>query len=131
MKKLILLIFLIQSFICNAQFFIGNTGRQVKKVLAEKKIDFTEDFLSEKTTRISWLKKDDFQMIWVLDINDKVIRQTLISENENGINNFVKWFNKDFVVISPTKWRNYSRNLIYDIEPENLFGEYIFTITIK
>ena len=50
---------------------------------------------------------------------------------ENGINNFVKWFNKDFVVISPTKWRNYSRNLIYDIELENLFGEYIFTITIK
>ena len=54
MKKLILLIFLIQSFICNAQFFIGNTGRQVKKVLAEKKIDFTEDLakqINAKTIR--------------------------------------------------------------------------------
>jgi hypothetical protein len=54
--------------------------------------------------------------------------QTLISEHKNGINEFVQMFNKDFVVISSTKWRNYNEGIIYEIELKDFFGEFIFSI---
>jgi hypothetical protein len=130
MKYLILFFLLIQSAFAHSQFFVGDSKKDVKSALVKNNIEFTEAKLTDTTSRISWLNKNEFQMIWVLDSNDTVIRQTLISEKENGINEFVKWFNKDFVIISPNEWRNYAKEKIYKIKLEYLLSEPIFSITL-
>ena len=130
MKPIFLLFFFAHSAFAYSQFFIGVSKRDVKSSLLNNNIEFTEEKLTDTTSRISWLSENEFQMIWVLNSKDTVIRQTLISEKENGINEFVKWFNKDFVIISATEWRNYSNGIIYEIKLENLFGELIFSIRL-
>lgn len=129
MKPFILLLLLTNFAIAHSQFFVGVSKRDVKSALLDFNIKFTEAKLTDTTSRISWLSENEFQMIWVLNSMDTVTRQTLISEKENGINEFVKWFNEDFVIISATEWRNYSNGIIYAIKLENLFGELIFSIT--
>ena len=130
MKYIILLLLITKSTFSYSQFFVGDTREKVKSALIKGKINFTENKLTDTTSRISWLSENEFQMIWVLDNKGLVTRQTLISEKENGINEFVKWFNKDFVIISPTEWRNYANGKIYQIKLEYLYNEPFFSITL-
>lgn len=128
MKYLVLLFFIINSTLAYSQFFVGVTKRDVKTTLLKNKIIFTEDKLTDTTSRISWLNENQFQMIWILNSNDSVTKQTLISEKKNGINEFVKIFNESFVVISATEWRNYTNGIVYNIKLVNLYGDFIFSI---
>ncbi|MDB5202898.1 MAG: hypothetical protein JWQ27_2307 [Ferruginibacter sp.] len=130
MRLIILLFLMANAFCAYSQLFIGDSKRDVKAALVSSNAKFSEAKLTDSTSRISWLKENEFQMIWVLNQKDTVIRQTLIPEKENGINEFVKWFNKDFVIISPTEWRNYRNGIIYEIKMENLLNEHIFAITL-
>jgi hypothetical protein len=113
-----------------SQFHVCETKELVMSYLKGKDFEFTEAVLSDTTSRISVLRDNDFQMIWVLDTNNIVTRQTLIPESENGVNEFVKWFNKDFVIISATEWRNYENGRIYTIKLKYIMREPIFSITL-
>ena len=128
MKYIIILFICVNSLHAQDLWFCGTTKNEVKKALSENKKDFTEEKLTDSTKRISWLVENAFQMIWVFDLKDSLKFQTLISEHENGINEFIKMFNKEFVVISPTKWRNYNGGIIYEINLKELVGEFIFQI---
>ena len=128
MKYILLLFLITNSSLAYSQFFVGVTKSEVKSALLKDKIIFTEDKLTDTTSRISWLNENQFQMIWILNSKDSVTKQTLISEKKNGINEFVKILNKEFVIISATEWRNYTNGIIYNIKMENLFGEFIFSI---
>lgn len=132
MKYLILFLFIIQSTFCHSQwFFVGDTREDVKSVLDDYKIDYSEEVFNEtiRIDRISWLIENEFQMILLFNKNDIVYRQTLIPEKKNGVNEFVKWFNKDFVIISDTEWKNYSNGRIYNIKLEYIGREPLFSIT--
>ena len=113
-----------------SQFFVGNSKQEVKSALMKNNVKFTEQKITDTTNRISWLNEKEFQMIWVFNNKDSLKGQTLISEKHNGINEFVKWFNEDFVIISPTEWRNYSNGVIYNIKLEKLLNEHLFSITL-
>lgn len=130
MKTLLFLAFFIFSNDCFSQFFVGDRKQDVKSALIEKNIDFTEERLTDTTSRISWLKQKEFQMIWVFNDNDIVTRQTLIPESKNGLNEFVKWFNEDYVALSPTEWRNYQKDRIFQIKLEYILKEPFFSITL-
>lgn len=130
MRFLIVLFILFQSFLVYSQFYVGDSREDVKSVLQKNNVKFTESELTDSTSRISVLYKYDYQMIWVLNSNDIVTRQTLIPEKENGLNEFVKWFNKKFVIISDTEWRNYSNGRIYKIQLEYILREPFFSITL-
>ena len=114
-----------------SQFFVGDSKETVKSALISNNLRFTESKLTDITSRISVLYENEYQMIWVLDSNDIVIRQTLIPEMENGVNEFVKWFNKDFVIISNTEWRNYANGRIYKIQLVYILQEPFFSITLS
>ncbi len=131
MRYVVLLLLLIQSNFGYSQFFVGDSKATVKSALKRNKLIFTESELTDTTSRISVLYENEYQMIWVLDANDIVTRQTLIPEMENGVNEFVKWFNVDFVIISDTEWRNYANGKIYKIQLEYIFREPFFSITLS
>ena len=131
MRYLVLFHLLIQSNLGYSQFFVGDSKETVKSALISNNLRFTESKLTDITSRISVLYENEYQMIWVLDSNDIVIRQTLIPEMENGVNQFVKWFNEDFVIISDTEWRNYANGRIYKIQLEYLLQEPFFSITLS
>ncbi len=130
MRYLIILFILVQPFFAYSQFYVGDSREAVKSVLQKNNVKFTESELTDSTSRISVLYKYDYQMIWVLNSNDIVTRQTLIPEKENGVNEFVKWFNKDFVIISDTEWRNYTKGRIYKIQLKYILREPFFSITL-
>jgi hypothetical protein len=130
MRYLILLFVLFQPFFVYSQFYVGDSREDVKSVLQKNNVKFTESEITDSTRRISVLYKYDYQMIWVLNSNDIVTRQTLIPEKENGVNEFVQWFNKDFVTISDTEWRNYANGRIYKIKLEYMLREPFFSITL-
>jgi hypothetical protein len=130
MRYSILFFVLIQPLFAYSQFYVGDSREYVKSVLQKNNVKFTESELTDSTSRISVLYKNDYQMIWVLNSNYIVTRQTLIPEKENGVNEFVKWFNKDFVIISDTEWRNYDNGRIYKIQLEYLLREPFFSITL-
>ncbi|MDO6392255.1 hypothetical protein Q4E40_19125 [Pontibacter sp. BT731] len=98
--------------------------------MEKKEIKFTEDIVTDTTSRISWIIENGYQMILVLNTNGVVIRQTLIPEIENGVNEFIRWFNEDFVRISDTEWRNYTDGRIYKIELKHILREPFFSITL-
>lgn len=114
-----------------SQFFVGDSKETVKSALKRNNLKFTESELTDMTIRISVLYENEYQMIWVLDSDDIVTRQTLIPEKENGVNEFVKWFNEDFVIISDTEWRNYENGRIYRIQLEYILQEPFFSITLS
>jgi hypothetical protein len=130
MRYSILFFILIQSFFAYSQFYVGDSRKYVKSVLQKNNVKFTESELTDSTSRISVLYKYDYQMIWGINSNDIVTRQTLIPEKENGVNEFIKWFNKDFVIISETEWRNYANGRIYKIQLEYILREPFFSITL-
>lgn len=121
---------LIQPFFAYSQFYVGDSREDVKSVLQINNVKFTESELTDSTSRISVLYEHDYQMIWVLNSKDIVTRQTLIPERENGVNEFVKWFNRDFVIISDIEWRNYANGRIYKIQLKYILREPIFSITL-
>ena len=94
MRYIFLFFLLIQSNLGYSQFFVGDSKETVKSALKSNNFKFTESELTDTTSRISVLYENEYQMIWVLDSNDIVIKQTLIPEMENGVNVFVKWFNR-------------------------------------
>jgi len=128
MKYLIILFFSINSMYAQDLWFCGNTKLEVKKALTENKKEITEGSVTDSTTRISWEIMGDFQMIWVFDSKNSLIFQTLYTLKENGNNEIVKFFNQKFVIISATKWRNYNSGIIYEIELQELVGNFIFSI---
>jgi hypothetical protein len=69
-------------------------------------------------------------MIYILDREGFVCRQTLIPYKENGVNEFVKLFNKDFVIVSRTEWLNYVDDKIIKIKLQYLSGFPLFAITL-
>jgi|GEM_PF-2146792 hypothetical protein len=131
MRYLLLLFLFTQPISTYSQFFVGDSKKFAKSVLKREKIKFTEDKITDTTGRISWIFENEYQMILVLNTDEIVIRQTLIPEKENGVNEFVKWFNKDFVIISDTEWKNYSNGRIYKIHLEYILGEPFFSITLS
>lgn len=131
MRCIVLFFLLIKFNLGYSQFFVGDSKNIVISALKSNNVKFTENELSDTTSRISVLYESKYQMIWVLDSNDIVIRQTLIPEMENGVNQFVKWFNEDFVIISDTEWRNYANGRIYKIQLEYLLQEPFFSITLS
>jgi hypothetical protein len=130
MRYSILLFTLFQSFFAHAQFYVGESREYVKSALRKNNVKFTESEVTDSTSRISVLYEYDYQMIWVLNSNDIVTNQTLIPEKENGVNEFVKWFNKDFVILSDTEWLNYANGRIYKIQLEYILQEPFFSITL-
>ena len=131
MRYIFIFFILFQSLLGHSQFFVGDSKENVKSALKSTNIEFTESNLNDTISRISVLYENEYQMIWVFDINDKVINQTLIPEMENGVNEFVKWFNKDFVVISDIEWRNYTNGRIYKIQLKYILQEPFFSITLS
>lgn len=131
MRCVVLFFLLIQSKLGYSQFFVGDSKETVISALKSNNVKFTESELTEITSRISVLYENEYQMIWVLDSNDIVIKQTLIPEMENGVNVFVKWFNEDFVIISDTEWRNYANGRIYKIKLEYILREPFFSIILS
>lgn len=131
MKFLFVLYLFVHSFYSNAQFYVGESREFVKSVLIESDVTFTEDVITDSISRISWLVEDQFQMIFVLNLDDIVTRQTLIPEGKNGVNEMVKWFNEDFVIVSETEWRNYENGKIFKIELEYILNEPFFSITLS
>ena len=131
MRHVVLFFILIQSNLGYSQFFVGDSKETVISALKRNNIKFTESELTDTTSRISVLYDNEYQMIWGLDSNDIVFRQTLIPEMENGVNEFVKWFNEDFVIISDTEWRNYANGRIYKIQLEYILQEPFFSITLS
>lgn len=131
MRNVVLFFLLFESSLGYSQFFVGDSKETVISALKRNKVKFTESELTDTTSRISVLYENEYQMIWGLDSNDIVIRQTLIPEMENGVNEFVKWFNKDFVIISDTEWRNYANGRIYKIQLEYILQEPFFSITLS
>jgi hypothetical protein len=130
MKTLLFIIFIAFTLPTYSQFFVGESKEEVIYALKNANIQFTEDKLTDSTSRISWLKENQFQMIWVLNRDSIVTRQTLIPEKDNGLNEFVKWFNKDFVIVSLTEWRNYLKGRIYQIKLEYMLNEPFISITL-
>jgi hypothetical protein len=130
MKKLLLLLCFLQPMVCHSQFFVGDSKELVVLALKKSKAKYTENSLSDTTYTISWLKENQFQMIFILNIKDTVIRQTLIPESKNGLNEFIRWFNKDFVVISNSEWKNYENGRIYKIKLDYILREPLFSITL-
>jgi hypothetical protein len=132
MRYVVLFFLLIRSITSYSQLFhVGEPKETVVSVLNSNEVKFTESEPTDSTSRISVLYENEYQMIWVLDAYDVVIKQTLIPEMENGVNKFVKWFNQDFVVISDTEWRDYSKGRIYVIRLEYIYQEPIFLITLS
>jgi len=86
MRYFILFFLLTHSALVYSQFFVGDSKEDVKSALLKNNIKFTEGRLTDTTSRISWLNENEFQMIWVLNSKDIVVRQTLIPEKENGVN---------------------------------------------
>ena len=130
MRYILLLFFLTQSVVGYSQFFVGDSREAAKSTLERSKIKFTEDIVTDTTSRVSWIVENEYQLILVLNNKDTVIRQTLIPEKENGVNEFVRWFNKDFVVVSNTEWRNYANGKIYKIQLKHIMREPMFSITL-
>ncbi len=130
MKNIFLFLFLIHSTVGYSQFFVGESREFAKSILEKSNVVYTEDEVTDTINRISWIVENEYQMILVLNTDDIIIRQTLIPEKENGVNEFVKWFNKDFVIISDTEWKNYSNGRIYKIKLEYILTEPLFSITL-
>ncbi len=131
MKYLIIFSLLVQSNWIYSQFNVGDSREFVIQALKRNEVIYTESELSDTTSRISVLQENEYQMIWALDSNNIVTRQTLIPESENGVNEFVRWFNRDFVIISDTEWRNYTNGRIYKIKLESFLKESLFSITLS
>lgn len=131
MKYIIILFISINSLHAQDLWFCGTTKNEVKKALSENKKDFTEDKLTDSTKRISWEIIGDFQMIWVFDLKDSLKFQSLFSLKDNGINEIVSFFNREFVVVSTTKWRHYKDGIIYEIELKDLIGIFYFSINSR
>lgn len=130
MRVVLLIFILLQSVSGYSQFFLGESRDYVKATLEKSAIKFTENKVTDTTNRISWIIQDEYQMILVLNLKDIVIKQTLIPEKENEVNKFVRLFNKDFVIISDTEWRNYADGRIYRIQLEYIGKEPLFSMTL-
>lgn len=129
--KYILIVFLMATPCWgHCQFFVGDSKISVQAILDNSKIRYSEEIITDSTYRISWMADNLYQMIILFNRHDTVIRQTLIPEAENGVNNLVKWFNKEFVVVSDTEWKNYANGRIYRIQLEYILREPFFSITL-
>ncbi|MES2726205.1 MAG: hypothetical protein V4643_03825 [Bacteroidota bacterium] len=130
MRYLFLFFLLTQSVLSYSQFLVGDSKVLAKSVLEKEKIKFTENKLTDSTHRISWIVENEYQMILIFNTDNIITKQTIIPEKENGVNEFVKWFNKDFVIISNTEWRNYANGRIYNIKLKYILREPFFSITL-
>lgn len=131
MRYLILVFLIMQSVSGYSQFFVGDSTEFAESILEKNKIKFTKSKLTATTSRISWIVDNEYQMILVYNTKNTITRQTLIPEGENGVNEFVRWFNEDFVVISDSEWKNYENGRIYIIKLEHILGEPFFSITLS
>jgi hypothetical protein len=131
MRYLLLLLLFTQYNLGYSQFCIGDSEEFTKSVLEQKKIKYTVDKITDTSNRISYIIENEYQMIFLFNASGIINSQTLIPEKKNGVNEFVRWFNRDFVVISDTEWRNYSKGRIFKIQLEHILHEPYFKITLS
>jgi hypothetical protein len=75
------------------------------------------------------MEPDKYQMILVFDTKEMVTQQTIIPENEEAGNFFIKWFNKDYVIVSDTEWKAYTMGKILKIQLSFILDNALFSIT--
>jgi hypothetical protein len=110
---------------------VGDTKDEAAKTLHELRIPYEQNRINDTTSRFSWIIPNEYQMIIVFNNSGIATRQTLIPEKENGVNEFVSNFNKDYVKISDIEWRNYENGRIYKITLEYILTEPFFSITLS
>jgi hypothetical protein len=134
MRYIFFFLLLLKSISCYSQFYVGDSKEEAESILQRGEINFTQAKLSDTTNRVAWFTEDSiYEEILVLNNNNIVTKQTIVQGKDNPnftINELVKWFNKDFVTISPTEWRDYDKGRIYKIQLDYLLDQPLFTITL-
>ena len=110
MKKVTLIAIMLLAFIVvKAQVHIGYTSAEIQKDMPN--IAFKKGIAEDNTKYIS-CTIDGLYWIYYFDKEGVTFLNALVPSNQKQVNELVSVYNKTKVVISNTKWRNYTNGIV-------------------
>lgn len=115
-KSLLLILFIATSnnFLL-AQSRLGSTAAEIRKEFSDPKYNLKTDYSSELGYYIQIETSVSF-VVYYFDSDLICILCVIIPYNQKVLNYYVEYYNENYVIISPVKWKMYSENGIANIE---------------
>lgn len=115
MKKLLLLILILLSNICIAQSRVGSTEEEIKAEFWTDKYKAMSSYTDNKTYYIS-VKLERSLVIYYFTEKKVCYMTAIFPDTDGDLNAYVEYYNKQYVIISPTRWKMYNNNGFCNIE---------------
>jgi len=123
---LLILIFTISSIFAIGQARFGYSVNEIKSEFSDKKYNLSGDYGEDGIYHLI-IQLPNANIIYLFDA-DKICNTTIVGPfDQNALNYYVEYYNKNYVVISPTEWRMYAKQgffnakLVFPAEGEPFF----------
>lgn len=114
-KTLLTILFAITSVIAFGQARLGSSAADIKSEFWESKYKLKSDYDKDGDYYIT-IETERATVFYYFN-TDKVCTSTVIApDNQGALNFYVELYNKQYVIVSSTKWKMYSENGIANIE---------------
>lgn len=114
-KIFLLILFHVFSASLFSQARIGSSVTEIKNEFWERKYNLTPEY-DEYGDYFITIETSLATVFYYFD-SDNICNTTLIVPNDEGIlNYYVELYNKQYVILSPTKWKMYNNYGYYEIE---------------
>ena len=114
-KALLTILFSITAIIAFGQARLGTSAADIKSEFWENKYNLKSGYDKDGDHYIT-IETERATVIYYFN-TDKVCTSTVIApDNQGALNFYVELYNKQYVIVSSTKWTMYSENGIANIE---------------
>jgi hypothetical protein len=127
-KTLFTFLLTIISIVAYSQARLGYTASEIKSEFWESRYKLTSGYTTDKSVYYITIVTNRASVIYYFD-TDKVCTLTIIAPDDQGaLNYYVELYNRQYVIVSSTKWKMYTDNGFSNVEliyPDD--GGYYFT----
>ena len=114
-RTLLTILFAITSVIAFGQAWLGSSAADIKSEFWESKYKLKSGYDSDGDYYIT-IETERATVMYYFN-SDKICTTSVIApDNQGALNFYVEMYNKQYVIISSTKWKMYSKEGIANIE---------------
>jgi len=118
---LITLITFLFTLVSFSQVRLGSTSEEIKQEFRQDEYDLTEGYTDDDINYLN-LRVDRANVFYYFNYDKICFLSMVIPDDQGVLNYFVEHYNSQYVIVSSTEWKMYSKNgiakikLIYDGE---------------
>jgi len=134
MKYLLFLVFSLYFSISGySQYYLGQSEKQIREVIDG---EIVKDYIKlgdTKAKTLTWFDKPNSSLVLVMfNTYDEIIRTIISPSDRDATQSWVKFFNKNYVIVSEKEWTLYSdtgNTLKIKLSYLDEVGKYAFEIS--